>query len=143
MDSYRLYDGYPLNKNHFFAPSVARSTRTSSFTFRQKRILLPKEFVHRIVTPVPGARRNDVCTPDSQGDIRPETLSYHIYRNSLNPTSVPLQSRTYKYRFNAKTTLNTLAKYKLQAKSRDVAIQNMSTESLLFPGLPSFNKSLL
>lgn len=136
MDSDRLYQGYPLNKNYFFAPSLSKRTKTPRFSTRHT-YKISNDFVQRITTPIPGTRRKDLCTPNPQSDITPDTLAYHLYRNSQNSSPLPIQSYFSRSR-QAKET-----RKRFPSKSRDIGVQKMSLESILFPNFPKIAKYML
>ena len=137
MNNFGLYQGYPFNKNKFFAPSIRRRVKTPESKRCIKVLSIPKSFIERMTTPIPHSRKQDLFNPNPRDVITPETLSYHVYRNSL--TSGKSSKRNY-YSTTNKSLNNSsnvkminFERHNFNFKSRDVAIQNVSIEEFQFP----------
>jgi hypothetical protein len=86
MDLIRLYQGYQLNRNHFFAPSETKRSQN----LRPLKPKRPKDsgLLKRLVTSKPLRRRAE--SPEKSNLITPSTLSFHL--NRLSSTPIPRKS---------------------------------------------------
>lgn len=143
MDMYKLYQGYSFNKNQFFAPSLAKRTKTPELHSRKKGIVISKNLLRQLIIPSSKHRYIQKSSLPDNDIITPETLSYHINRNSLTSTPVPRVNRTViKSRYFSSSSHGSptrieksvlLIKHRQYKKSCDIGIQNVSTECINLP----------
>lgn len=159
MEIIRLYQGYPVNKNQFFAPSIARRSATPGLRIKNKKVLVSKEFLNRLVTPALTKRKKLDFDRIESGIITRDNLSYHIQRSSQIHTPVPQSSsrashnstapckkyilnpqkpKKHKYYTSACSPSEThehlyFTRKKIYKNSCDVGIQNVSTENFQYP----------
>ena len=138
MDIRNLYQGYPINKNRFFAPCPMRRMKTPELLSRRpKTLILSKQFLQRLTTPLGKEIEKDEFLSSNQerNIITPENLTYHIQRNSLAKTPVPRKFRCKNTSPYFKQDPINLYFGKTTKKSCDVAVQNVSIESMQFRGV--------
>lgn len=161
MELIRLYQGYPINKNQFFAPSLAKRSATPGLKAQSRKAIVSKNLLQRFVTPTTTNRTSSDFDISERNIITRDNLSYHLYRNSQLITPVPKSSsqatntsppsyKKYIYQsssakkrkfntFNESQTsthkLLLMYRKKNYKKSCDVAIQNASFGNLMIPAI--------
>jgi hypothetical protein len=134
MSIYSLYQGYPSNKNQFFAPSISKRQKTPQLRNQRNPALVSPEFLDRMVTPVPLDRKklysykHDVTYKQHKKSLTSE-MEYSPYLTSSSNLPPLAKIRTVSNSPSITPEKININKTKFYKPSCDVGVQNVSIES--------------
>lgn len=138
MDIFRFYQGYSVNRNNFFAPSLAKKLNRGLVKPKNNVKPIQANTLYRIVTAKGRNRKRRSGSGDDNNVITPETLAFHVNKRKNASTPNP---QKHKYSAGIQTGKDSpiihdhYKKPKYFKQSCDAGIQNESLTSLHFPEL--------